>query len=131
MIEWNCVDDLRLVQIPGTGLGLVLAGLEGCGPCEKLLEVVKSLKQRRPEIEVVAAKLLHGGRELGSRVLLVGEKVRVFPALIGTRDSSVIFRRYGLATKSGPITSESIENAYCRRPDPAPADATRSLPSRT
>jgi hypothetical protein len=131
VIEWNSVDDLRLVEIPGTGEGLILAGLEGCGPCEKLLEIVKLVKQRRPATEVVAAKIPHGGGERGDRVILAGEKVRLFPALVGTSDGSVVFRRYGIATKSGPITPVSIENAFCRRQGPAAADPSRSMPDRT
>lgn len=119
MIEWNSVDDLRLVEIPECGEALVLAGLEGCGPCEKLLEIVKLVKRRRPAMEVVTAKIPHGGGDRGDRVILAGEKVRLFPALVGTYDGSVLFRRYGIATKSGPITAESIENAFSRAGLPA------------
>jgi hypothetical protein len=131
VIEWNSVDDLRLVELPGTGEGLVLAGLEGCSPCEKLLEIVTSVKQRRPEMEVMAAKMPHGGGERGDRVILAGEKVRVFPALVGTRDGAVVFRRNGIATKSGLITVDSIEAAFCRRPGRAAADPTMLLPDQT
>lgn len=77
------------------------------------------VKQLRPAMEVVAAKIPHGGGERGDRVILAGEKVRLFPALVGTCDGSVVFRRYGIATKSGPITAESIESAFSRAGLPA------------
>lgn len=114
MIEWNSVDDLRLVEMPGEGEGLLLAGLEGCAPCEQVLEIVKLVKQRRPALRVIAVKLKHGGHALGERAILAGERIRVFPALIGTTDGSALFRRYGIATKSGPLTVDAIDKAFER-----------------
>ncbi len=114
MIEWNGVEDFALVEMPGEGEGLLVAGLEGCGPCERVLEIVKLVKQRRPALNVVAVKLNHGGQPLGERVILAGERIRMFPTLIGTIDGSAVFRRYGIASKSGPLTADSIEKAFQR-----------------